>query len=755
MDIPKELQDIVYQSVKILGEAIKEVFGEKIFVEIDDLRHAMKKIRNKDAKTVHRALENFYRESKNSNIIHLRQKVKAFSLMLELINVCESSYRSHRLAQLKICPDKKPRGMIFVFTSHPTEARSPQFLFLMDKIEAFILKALKCGITEVESEIKYLLKLALNTDLANHKKPEVKDEAAQIIHTVLNKSILNEQMLLKKNGINLCFKTWTGGDKDGHPLVGPKTMIESLTISRNKLLDYLLNLINEYKEELKIIHPHKSDASILRLISLIKSARIIKRKDGLLIKKIKIALNKMNLQSPLKDKLNHFLCLYPALVLPLEIREDHLLIHSALLNPHQAIAQMLLELKKIAVGENPRSYVNSFVISMCMSSSDILAAAKLTIATMGHLTIPIVPLFENEAGLSSCCEIITGAFKKFPFEKIHKKNWDALFEVMLGYSDSTKENGVLPGRIMVEKAAHDLEAMLFKMKLTPVFFHGSGGSINRGGGSVKEQLSWLPKSSLDLYKATIQGESVQRNFHQALIMRSQINKIVTEFNNYSPRSLNYSPALAIFSKSIQEKYKSLIEDESFQTMVQEATPYEFLNLLKIGSRPSKRTGSGHFALRAIPWTLCWTQTRLLLPIWWGVGSSWMELSIKNKSDLANDYKNSPMLQTYVKNLGFTLAKIEMGVWQFHLEHTSLSAKEKRHWNKLINDELDKTLSFFKTITKTDNLIWYRPWLLQSIFFRSSMIHPLNVMQKIAIERNDHVLLRETVTGISCGMLTTG
>ena len=390
-----------------------------------------------------------------------------------------------------------------------------------------------------------------------------------------------------------------------------------------------------------------------------------------------------------------------------------------------------------------------------MSSGDMLAAAQLTQAILGDLVIPIVPLFENEVGLISSSEILTEAFKLFPFENIHKKKWNGLFEVMLGYSDSTKENGVLPGRLMVEKAAHELEEHLLKYKLTPVFFHGSGGSINRGGGSVKEQLSWLPKSSLNLYKATIQGEMVQRQFQRPLIMRSQVNKIIKEFNEFKILKCNYSSALFKFSKSIQTKYKSLVIDESFQELVQEATPYEFLNLLKIGSRPTKRSGRGKLTLRAIPWTLCWTQTRLLLPIWWGVGSSWTELSKDEKKELIQDYKQSPLLQTYIKNLGFTLAKIELGVWKFHLEHTNFSAKDKKYWNEKIEKELLETHHFFKALTGNLDFLWFRPWLEQSIYFRSSMIHPLNVIQKIAQERKDHVLLRETVTGISCGMLTTG
>jgi len=755
MEIPSELKDIVFDCVKLLGQAIKETYGEQMFDEIENLRQVMKKLRNKNSKIVTSALEKLYNKSRKEDSHSLHQKAKAFSLMLELINTCEVSYRSYRLEHLKICHGAIPTGMVFVFTSHPTEARSPQLLCIMDKIEVLIARAIKTEIKEVESQILYLLKMALEINLATNKKPKVSDEAAQIFHTVLNPSILNEQLNLKEQGVNVFFNTWAGGDKDGHPLVGPATMIQSLSLSRNTLIDYMINQLNDFIDELRLLKKSRMVFRIKSLISKLLNSKKIAANDGDKIKKIKSSLERLKFSSPILARLNDLIALYPAIVIPLEIREDHKLVHLALHDPKQPIALMLKKLKKISIGIEPRSYVNSFVVSMCMSPDDLIVAAELTEKIMGKLEIPIVPLFENESGLANSTDILTHAFEKFPFKKIHKQRWGGQFEVMLGYSDSTKENGVLPGRLMVENAIHKIEKLLMKAKLRPVFFHGSGGSINRGGGSVKEQLSWLPKSSLDLYKATIQGESVQRHFHHALILRSQVNKIVNEFQNYRPNKLQHSIALAQFSKLIQDKYKSLLDDHSFQQLVQVATPYEFLKILRIGSRPAKRKGSSVFSIRAIPWTLCWTQTRLLLPIWWGVGSSWSELNSDQKNEILIDYKNSPIIQTYIKNLGFTLAKIEFGVWKFYVQHTGLTSSEKKYWNNKIENELKATMTFFKAMTGNLELLWFRPWLAQSIFFRSSMIHPLNVFQKISYERNDHILLRETVTGIACGMLTTG
>ena len=326
---------------------------------------------------------------------------------------------------------------------------------------------------------------------------------------------------------------------------------------------------------------------------------------------------------------------------------------------------------------------------------------------------------------------------------------------MLGYSDSTKESGVLPGRLLVEQALHVLDKFLIDQKFTPVFFHGSGGSTSRGGGPIKDQISWWPKSALNYYKVTIQGEMVHRQFHHSSIMRSQIEKIVDVFSNYRPYEVKESTVVEKFSSSIQEIYQTLVKDENFHHLVSKVTPYHYLDLLKIGSRPTKRSKPGQFSLRAIPWILCWTQTRLLLPFWWGVGSSWDKLSKEEKIQFIEQTKISHLLQTYIKNLGFTLAKVEMGVWKFHLENSTLEEESKKSWDNKISEEYSLVLRFFEDVTSDKNFTWFNPMLGESIIYRSSMIHPLNIIQKISLERNDQILLRETVTGVACGMLTTG
>ena len=183
----------------------------------------------------------------------------------------------------------------------------------------------------------------------------------------------------------------------------------------------------------------------------------------------------------------------------------------------------------------------------------------------------------------------------------------------------------------------------------------------------------------------------------------------------------------------------------------------YLNLLKIGSRPQKREvnkSDEDIKIRAIPWVLCWTQTRILMPTWWGVGKAFSELDQNEKEELKVVYQENKLLASFFKVLGFTLRKVELPLFLMYLER-HLEKEEAHAIYSSFKAEYESTIKCFEFITGESDLLWFRPWLSQSIYFRSSMIHPLNLIQLEALNRKDEVLLRETVTGIACGMMTTG
>jgi len=522
--------------------------------------------------------------------------------------------------------------------------------------------------------------------------------------------------------------------------------------------------------------------------------RSITKGDGTRVESFKSKLrellddleSKAGLPIPLLDDIKEMLTVYPALVLALEVREDSELVREAAnigstrLNKARdefAIARMIHTLRNISEGSNPKWYVRCLVLSMVMDEHDVQAGYQLICQQLGEYRIPVVPLFENAHALQNGTQILEGFFKLnkgrkaiSTIEKAHHDLWENRFEVMLGYSDSSKESGVLPSRYLIQIALQDLEKFFKRHKLTPIYFHGSGGSIERGGGSIKEQTQGWPKSAVNIFKATVQGEMVARNFGSALIMRSQIEKIIDQLANAQSGSRQLGKAktllkalsaqnskdsiLHTFSEQIQASYQQMVQTDEFFEHILQATPYNYLDVLKIGSRPSKRQTASR-KLRAIPWVLCWTQTRVLFPTWWGVGSAYEALSDKDRSKLRKELKSNAFLTSYVKALGFTLRKVELPIWRLYLERLDLPKPQIKAYYQQFAQEYSRTLTFFHEMTGQEDLLWHRPWLGESIYFRSSMIHPLNLIQLEALKRSNESLLRETVTGVACGVMTTG
>ena len=765
--IPKELQSLVFWAIELLGKNIQKQYGKDIYNEIEKIRKKMKSIRSTNMEESLKVLKSTQKQIAKHDDKRLQQIAHSYSLMLELINRCESAYRTYRLDQKEDKTFKeKPHAIIFVFTAHPTEARSPEVLFIFGQIYYALIEALENGKYKIEENLSYLLSMALTAPIARSAKPTVEDEAKYLYSYVLRNEILSQQIEFYKKGITVNFRSWVGGDKDGHPGVNEKTLLMSLTLSREKLLDWIDSKLEKTKDELELLNIKSRELkkSFNSLLVESNGLRFIEAGDGKKVVKFKKNFEKLiekhfkltRVIAPDLKNISHLIWLYPALVLPLEVREDSELVHLALKDKTFTIYKMLDLLKQISKGHDPKWYVRGFVLSMANSADDITAGLKLAKKTLGSYSIPVVPLFETSSALINATDILTQYFKENPqVKKDHTSKWSKRFEIMLGYSDSSKESGVFPSRFQISNALVKIDKFFDKNKLIPIFFHGSGGSIERGGGSIKEQTQWWPKSAVNTFKATTQGEMIARNFAGGQIMQSQVEKILEQLSYSSPKTnTEHNKILEKFSQRIQQNYKATVSTDEFFDKILMATPYNYLNVLKIGSRPSKRQSAGR-RLRAIPWVLCWTQSRLLFPTWWGVGSAYQALESNEQEAMKTIYLKNNLLGSFIKSLGFTLRKVELPIWKLYLERLGLSKNETEELFSVFCNEYKLTLKFMKAMTGEKNLLWFRPWLGQSIYFRSSMIHPLNLIQIEALHRKNEDLLRETVTGIACGMMTTG
>jgi phosphoenolpyruvate carboxylase len=774
--LPSELRVLVKRAVAVLGQVIQHELGSKLFQQIEKTRQEMAGLReaslDQSYGVLNRNLEIFRCLSPKERTA----MAHSFTLMLELINSCENSYRSYRLRtypRLKLT--KLPKAMIYVLTAHPTEARSPANIEAFHEIQRTLTQLLSNDTPEGWSQLRSSLEIAWHISPSKKRRPRVRDEAEHIYSIALREETLMALLHTRREFGPIYIRSWVGGDKDGHPGVNEFTLHMSLSLSRRHAFRFFKNCLSEFRDDLKLLgnlDPKLND-SYQRVKRAMGRLSTIGRGDGQRVAVLhaemkgltKLYEQTFGVRHPALSDLRLLLQMFPALLVPIELRESAEIIEKGRLGEATVIGKMLGKLASIAEGSDPRFYVRGLIISMAASFQDIKSAAFLMRKYLGGLKIPIIPLFEQQSALRNAPMIMKEMIESTQFKKVIRNDWNGYLEVMLGYSDSAKELGALASRVAIMETVQKLDAIYKYHSINPVFFHGSGGSTDRGGGSIEEQTAWWPQSALDIYKATIQGEMVERTFASPEITRRRFEQIALQVNRTSEHSKSRkSPSLKFvhnFASKVRKEYQKRITSPEFLKLVYEATPYKYLSVLRIGSRPVKRGKVLSISnLRAIPWVLCWTQTRVLFPTWWGIGTVWRELkasedSQKHLTNLRQAFREIPVFRSYIKVLASTLARVELPVWLLYLENSNLPKMIGESMFHDFRREYALATEFVRAIAERRNLLWFRPWFGTSIRLRSPMIHPLNLLQIIAIQENDSSLLRQTVTGISSGMMTTG
>jgi phosphoenolpyruvate carboxylase len=770
--LPQSLRTLIHDSVAVLGEVLEHQIGRQEFRRIESLRARLKDLRNaSDARSIRILSEEFKKIQKLSPQQQMNI-AKGFTLMLELMNTCENAFRSYEIRRRHLeLPDSKPEAIFYVLTAHPTEARSPQNIWIFHSIllaltETFVRS--EGVLTEVDRRIlKHNLEIAWRLDVVRAHRPKVQDEAEHIYSTLLRDETLLTLLRASSELAPIYLRSWVGGDKDGHPGVDEKVFSDSLHLSRGELVKFCQRRLKDVSQTLQRLPKSPLRAKLQKLDSKLILLRKISAGDGkriLFLKKdFQLFFNSYEKEigylHPSLLALKRAFHIFPALVVPLEFRESSDVLLSSPEGKGLAIYRMLQTLQKISKGGDARWYVRGFIVSMTGSIEHLQLAAHLTEKATGSLCLPIIPLFEQAAALDHAQKIAREMLNDPKMSAAIKRKWNGRLEMMLGYSDSSKESGVLPSRLKIAETMHQLDRWCRSKHVTPLFFQGSGGSTDRGGGSIAEQTAWWSAGALKNYKVTIQGEMVERALANPDITRGQIERILQSAGRWPEVQkfhLKKSKVLDQFANLVAEKYRATIQDPGFLRVIEHATPYQFLDLLKFGSRPTKRASQVSVAgLRAIPWSLCWTQVRLQFPTWWGIGTAWSKTSAADRRRLLKEAKQNPLLSSYLHALSYTLEKVQLPIWRLYLDQSELTNVEiEKVWADF-NKEYKLAVQFVNVALKERKLTSFKPWLQESIMLRSPMIHPLNLLQIIAVETKQVQLLRVTVAGISSGMMTTG
>ena len=756
-----ELRRLVKVVEAVLGQVVTDAEGQDVYDAVEAMRLDMVAVRKGRS-----ALTRTRRRLRRLSMAERTALARAYTVYLELVNACENAYRTHRLRRRasEHASATTPRAnVIFVLTSHPTESRSPTNIGLMRRMQGLLIEALDRGTPPDGAQLAHLLHLVWSTGTHPAHKPTVEDEALHIF-SLLDDPILEELLSLHRAGHAVRLRTWVGGDKDGHPGVGPRETEKSLNLSRARLLEWTTRrLLPEVEADVRLI-PHRGLRSKwARLCDRIETLRVVSSGDGRRISLLQRALRNLATEyaarrghpHPRLDDLRLVLEQFPGLVVPLELREQR-----GLFEPDSPIADMLRFVRDVARGGRVDWYVRGCVVSMTDRAEDLWQAHALVREVMGGSTIPVVPLFEMPDVLPRAPEILDRAFSRVDFARAIRNEHRSL-EVMLGYSDTSKRMGVLASRLAIHTAMKSIGVWADARHLKVLFFHGSGGSVGRGGGSIADQAATWPAGAVAVVKQTLQGEMIERTLATPEILRSQVQHIA-DVQGAPPRFRAATTAAQDLADRSQAAYTDLVGSEEFLQLLGRATPYARLGTLNIGSRPVMRATAapaGLDQLRAIPWVLCWTQTRYLLHAWIGIGTAWREVrrSESARVRLLKALEHDTLLRSYLRLLGFTLAKTEPAIWR---EYVATLGDSRTALVKRLQREWDDALDLATQIAPDGELLSDRLWLRESIYYRAPMIHPLNLIQIEVLSHEllsaaQELLFRETVTGIAAGMLTTG
>ena len=431
--------------------------------------------------------------------------------------------------------------------------------------------------------------------------------------------------------------------------------------------------------------------------------------------------------------------------------------------------------------------VPNYIISMCQSVSDMLEAAillkeagllNLAGAASGAAVfapVGIVPLFETIDDLQRGSSILEAALDLPLYRAVVDARAQSQ-EVMLGYSDSNKDGGYLAANWALYRAELDLVESARKTGIRLRLFHGRGGTVGRGGGPSYDAILAQPPGAVNgSLRITEQGEVIAAKYAEPRIAHRNLETLLAatlEATLLDVEGLGDAagPAYEVLDElaaRAQRAYTELVhETPGFVEYFKASTPVSEIGALNIGSRPTSRKPTTSISdLRAIPWVLAWSQSRVMLPGWYGTGSAfetWIAEGDGRLEVLQDLYHRWPFFRTVLSNMAQVLAKSDMGLAARYSELVEDEALRRRVFDKIV-DEHQRTIRMHKLITGQDDLLADNPSLARSVFNRFPYLEPLNHLQVELLRRyrcgDDNELVQRgillTMSGLATALRNSG